>query len=154
MVSTGVFPGRLAFGPLPRSQADARKIAEWGADLVITALPSEDIRSLGAGDLPVWLKDLSIAWLQLPILDWDAPDAVFDEAWKTHGPETMEGLSRGGAVFIHCAAGLGRSGTIVARLLIDAGVDVEEAIQTTRETRPGAIEAKVQEAYLRNIHNG
>jgi ADP-ribosyl-[dinitrogen reductase] hydrolase len=133
---------------------DAKRISDWGADLVISALPIEDLNSRGARDLPIWLKDLSVPWLLLPIPDWQAPDADFDEAWKTHGPETAAILSGGGKVFVHCMAGLGRSGTVVARLLIDRGISVDQAIQAARTARPGAVEAKAQEDYLLKVWSG
>jgi protein-tyrosine phosphatase len=136
---------------LPRSPEDARAIADWGAGLVISALPQGDMDEREAGYLAVWLRDVGVSWLHLPIVDWQAPDALFDEAWRTLGPRTLETLREGGDVFVHCVAGKGRSGTVVARLLIDAGVPVDDAIVATRKARPGAIEAWEQEEYLANL---
>ena len=143
------FPGRLGFGPLPRSPGDVQLIADWRADLVLCLLTTDDLQVRGASALPSWLSDQSIAWLQLPIPDLEAPDENFDMVWAKQAPEILARLRRGQNVFVHCIAGLGRSGTIVARLLIDAGSGPDEAMAAARRARPGAIETEEQEAYLR-----
>lgn len=52
---------------------------------------------------------------------------------------------------IHCLGGLGRSGTIAARLLVELGVVPDEAINIVRKARPGAIENNAQETHVRSI---
>ena len=44
--------------------------------------------------------------------------------------------------------GIGRTGTIAARLLVEFGVAPEEAIQMIRRARPGTIETMAQEEYV------
>ncbi len=51
-------------------------------------------------------------------------------------------------------AGLGRAGTVAARLLIGAGKLPEDAIGSVRRARPGAIESKSQEDYLCSLTPG
>ncbi len=53
------------------------------------------------------------------------------------------------SVVVHCLGGLGRSGTIAARLLVELGIDPDDAINRVRQSRPGAIETKAQEQYVR-----
>ena len=50
--------------------------------------------------------------------------------------------------FIHCRAGLGRSGMIAARLLVERGMAPEQAIIEVRAARPGAIETEAQERWI------
>jgi len=51
-------------------------------------------------------------------------------------------------VLIHCTGGLGRSGMIAARLLVELGEEPRLAMQRVRAARPGAIETAAQEAYV------
>ena len=50
---------------------------------------------------------------------------------------------------MHCMGGLGRTGTIAARLLVEFGVDPEKAIREIRMARQGSIETRDQEEYVR-----
>ncbi len=52
---------------------------------------------------------------------------------------------------MHCKDGLGRAGTISARLLIELGQTPKEAIEQVRSVRPGAIETPGQVAYARGL---
>jgi atypical dual specificity phosphatase len=47
-------------------------------------------------------------------------------------------------VAVHCAAGLGRTGVIVACYLITLGRTADEAIDEIRNLRPGSIETAEQ----------
>jgi atypical dual specificity phosphatase len=48
-------------------------------------------------------------------------------------------------VAIHCAAGLGRTGVVVACFFIDKGLNAKNAIARVRRLRPGSIETEEQE---------
>ncbi len=65
-------------------------------------------------------------------------------------------LGRGLPVAVHCGAGLGRTGTILACYLVTKGTSAEAAITTIRQQRPGSIETPEQEAavYLYERHLG
>lgn len=54
-------------------------------------------------------------------------------------------------MLVHCRGGLGRAGTIGARLLIELGMEPETAIRRVRAMRPGAIETREQEKYVLEI---
>ena len=149
-METKAFPGQLGFGPVPHTRWDVQLISDWGASLVLSVLTIDDLQACDASELPSWLGDQSIAWLHLPIPDLEAPDENFDAVWGKQGARILARLRRGQNVFVHCVAGLGRSGTVVARLLIDAGSAPDEAMAAVRRARPGAIETGDQEAYLQN----
>ena len=51
---------------------------------------------------------------------------------------------------IHCRGGLGRTGTIGGRLLVEFGDEPDIAIKKMREARQGSIETAAQEKYVEN----
>jgi ADP-ribosyl-[dinitrogen reductase] hydrolase len=57
-------------------------------------------------------------------------------------------LDLGENVVLHCLGGLGRSGMIAARVLVERGLAPAAAITAVRAARPGAIETAQQEAYV------
>src|SRR5947209_1443363 len=57
-------------------------------------------------------------------------------------------LAQGLPVAVHCAMGLGRTGTILACYLVSQGSSAREAIEQVRTTRPGSIETSAQVAVI------
>lgn len=51
-------------------------------------------------------------------------------------------------IAVHCMAGLGRTGTILACYLVSKGVSASKAIMRIRKWRPGSIETQEQEAVV------
>jgi atypical dual specificity phosphatase len=54
-------------------------------------------------------------------------------------------LARGRRVVVHCGAGLGRTGTLLAAYLVSQGARVDDAMAQVRAVRPGSIETLEQE---------
>lgn len=48
--------------------------------------------------------------------------------------------------------GLGRTGTVAARMLVGFGMDAGSAIAVVRRVGPGAIETHEQEMHVRRCH--
>ena len=52
-------------------------------------------------------------------------------------------------MLLHCRGGLGRAGTIAARLLVELGVQPDDAIRRVRDAHEGTIENDSQLAHVR-----
>jgi atypical dual specificity phosphatase len=95
---------------------------------------------------PERLKQLGMRELHLPVADFTPPTQEQLDA----GVAAIDAaLNDGERVGVHCAAGLGRTGTLVAAYLVHAHrLDPPAAIQHVRALRPGAIETPEQEAAI------
>ncbi len=94
---------------------------------------------------------LDIAYLHRPIQDYSIPSPEdLPEILKflSHQQKLKPNLP----VLIHCTAGNGRTGTILASIvkLLDQ-VGAEEAISKIRNVNPLAIETKEQEDFIKEL---
>ncbi len=80
--------------------------------------------------------------LHLPVPDMTAP-RVAQLAQAVLFIE--DALSEGGRALVHCLAGQGRTGTVLAALFVARGADPAEAIARIRDLRPGSVETVEQE---------
>jgi atypical dual specificity phosphatase len=54
-------------------------------------------------------------------------------------------------VNVHCRAGKGRTGTVLAAYFVSKGMSAAEALQRVRELRPGSIETPEQEHAIADL---
>lgn len=136
-------------GPWRRDlAADLSVIKAWDASVIVCLMEEFELAMLGVADLPAATQRSGLHWMHLPIVDVSVPDPAFEQAWKSEGPKLRSMLANGQRILIHCRGGLGRSGMIAARLLVEEGLSLPEAIALVRTHRPGAIETYDQEQYV------
>lgn len=127
---------------------DLTAIEEWGAAAVVTLMEEHELKRLHVPDLGPQALRRHLGWHHLPLPDQAAPGALFEASWREAGPRLRSLVRNGFGVVFHCKGGLGRSGTLAARLLVELGWVPQEAISAVRRVRPGAIENRVQEKHV------
>ncbi len=133
-----VVPGNLAAMPRPgiRRALDEDLAFLRGQD--IDALVTLTETPLDADALAA----VGIESVHLPVRDFTAPTLVQMQAFAA---QLDQWTAEGRRVGVHCTAGLGRTGTMVAALMVHRGMSAAEAIAEVRRLRPGSIETGAQE---------
>ncbi len=128
----------LAAMARPGSQRDLEEDLAW--------LQSAGIRilvSLTEEPIPgKVLEKYDMEGLHLPVEDFTPPTlAQIDRFLEEVDRARLDGNALG----IHCTAGKGRTGTMLAAYLVTRGLSAEEAIAQIRNLRPGSVETPGQE---------
>ena len=131
---------------------DLRAIVDWGASTLVTLIETHEFQYLRVPNLGSSAQALGLAWYHLPIRDVSVPDSSFEAVWESVGAELRERLQRGEGLVVHCRGGLGRAGTVAARLLVEFGELPARALEQVRAVRPGAVETWEQERYVLSCH--
>ena len=127
---------KLAGSGMPTSFDELDWILKQGVKSIVTmtenALPENWVREIG--------------YLHVPTPDLTAPDIdKIDKAVDF----IHENITDDQAVMVHCAAGMGRAGTILACYLVKyQKYSSEEAIEKIRKERPGSIQSEHQELAI------
>lgn len=134
-------PGRLAGmgrpGLLGEVEQDLEAIAAAGISHLVTlteeAPPLAEIRAVG------------IESLHLPIVDMGVPSLA-------NAARAARSVSRwmdaGSGVAVHCHAGLGRTGLLLAAVRIWNGASAEQALAELRAICPAYVQSRAQELFL------
>lgn len=92
------------------------------------------------------VEAMRFRYLHLPVIDFTPPTL---EQIQTFMLFQEAAQAAGVAVAVHCAAGRGRTGALLACALVRRGLPAEEAIERLRALRPHSIETLEQEEIVR-----
>jgi hypothetical protein len=122
------------------------RMASHNIRTIVVLMPISDILAeYGVNLLKVYQIE-GYAVYHFPIKDFSVPNSLpaFDEFM-----EDLADIVRYDNTAVHCSAGKGRSGLAVAGLFVYLGYTAEKATRLIRTYRPGTVETKGQEAFLR-----
>jgi atypical dual specificity phosphatase len=92
-----------------------------------------------------WVNNAGLMVFHVPVEDMEAPtqdqlDQCVSAITKAHQAQM--------AVAVHCGAGLGRTGVVLACYFVTKGMTAANAIGKVRRLRPGSIETDDQAAAI------
>lgn len=151
MLLLGPCPGRRAETPAdatsqPALAEDLSRLAGLGATGLLSLVETQELPG-GFDGFAAAVHAAGLEWSHLPIPDYGVPDASFMAGWRKL--DLSRRLREGESWAIHCRAGLGRTGTIAALLLVENGASAVEAIaRIRREHDAAAVETEAQADFL------
>lgn len=134
-------PGRLAGAPQPgvvqSMDFDLKALRGCGVTVLIT---------LTENDLPQEpLQQHGLRNLHLPVRDHESPTVAQIQMLLAR----MSAMLRAGEVLaVHCLAGLGRTGTVLAAWLVREGLTADEALRRVRLIDAQYVQSQAQEDLL------
>jgi protein-tyrosine phosphatase len=128
---------------------DLESIKAWGGHTLVSLMEAQEFDLLGVPDFLTLLpKEKALNWLHLPIQDMQIPDEQFESSWAKIAPQLHHQLNNGESIVIHCRGGLGRTGLLAARILVETGIAPVQAVAIVRQARERSIETYSQEHYI------
>ena len=128
--------GKLAGSAIPTSFEEIKWLVDGGVKSIVT------VREESLDD--DWIKNIN--YLHIHSNDMGVPE--FEDLAKAVD-FIHQRITNNEPVMVHCLAGLGRTGTILACYLIKyQKLSADDSIQKVRESRPGSIQSFPQEEII------
>ncbi len=127
---------------------DLNVIEKANTSSLLSVIEDHEFDILGVPNFKTTVKNYKFQWQHLLIKDCETPSAIFKKQWKILAPNIHQQLSNNELIVIHCRGGLGRTGLLAARILVETGFTPVDAISLVRSTRAHTIETFAQEYYI------
>ncbi len=137
-----IIPNKLAASSMPEDKRDIIRIKSEGIKALLCLAEEDELRFGSIEEYKAILNEYGIELKHYPIEDFGAPslEGIIEcVEW------IEKKLKENKKVLVHCVAGQGRTGTIIACFLVkEMGVSSEEAINHVRSIRPGSVRSRSQ----------
>jgi atypical dual specificity phosphatase len=125
--------GLLAGLAAPESEEDLKWLRRQGIEVLVSLTEDPPRRD--------WVNEAGLLVFHEPVVDMEAPtqqqlERCVSAIERAHAHEM--------GVAVHCGAGMGRTGVVLAAHLVRKGLSAKEAIARVRKLRPGSIETTEQ----------
>ncbi len=140
-----IVPGRLGGLPRPgmidRLELDLEGLRRLGVTILVTLEESPTVD-------PAALGRVGIRSIHFPIVDMGVPELHAAIGLTDHLAASIAG---GDVVALHCRAGMGRTGTLLACQLIASGQTASAALDAVRSISPRCVQSTAQVDFLRSF---
>ena len=117
----------------PSEPEDFAWLREQGVELLLCLTEDRPRRD--------WVEEANLLVFHEPVEDMEAPT---QEQLGRCVSAILRANEKGMGVAVHCQAGMGRTGTVLAAYFVAKGMSAVEAIGRVRRMRPGSIETDEQ----------
>ena len=131
-----------------------KQLKQEGTSMLITLMFDKEMAANNIFSLPELCQQHKIKWLQLPIVDDEAPSEAFESKWKKDKTIMLTELQNKGVIAVHCKGGTGRTGTVIALLLLELGWPINQIIKAVQNVKPNALTINKQRDYLHSQLSG
>ena len=127
---------------------DIQIIKDLNIKFLISLVEENELTNLGAKNLFKELDKNKIKLIHFEIINFDIPYLNQYDELNSHIKTISQRILNGENIYIHCMAGLGRTGMIAALILTKFGLSAQQSIKVIRDNRPGSIETEAQENFV------